>query len=156
MPINPWHTNSFFDSCAFNPHSPEHEASNEILRLRDEEDLVVLIPDSVREEVKHPKTPHSVKAKASGLIYTIKGPGTRDEECRYQKILDILTGQGVPKNMEDDARHIFHAQKYGGAYFITTDNRLLKRAGPILRYCNLCILLPSQFLERVRSAKRRQ
>lgn len=28
--------------------------------------------------------------------------------------------------MKDDADHIFHAQKHGGAYFITTENRLLK------------------------------
>ncbi len=66
MPTNPWNFNIVFDSCAFNPHSPESQASNEILRFGIEKELRVLIPASVLEEVNHPNTPLFVKAKKEG------------------------------------------------------------------------------------------
>lgn len=147
MPINPWITNNFVDSCAFDPkYNPEDRAAAEIFRLHKEEGLLIHIAHSTQKEVGHPSTPVWVKKEAGKLIYTLNLSLTPDERVLFRGIHGILTGQGKPENMEQDASHIFEAQKYG-SYFITTDEKLLKRAKNIRALCGLEILLPSGFLK---------
>jgi hypothetical protein len=151
MPMNPWITNSFLDSCAFDPkYHPEDQAATELFRLHQVEGLGIRLAHSNQKEVDHLNTPAWVKRKAAGLIYTTQVTLTPDERSRLGKIHAILTGSGKPENVEDDARHIFEAQKYG-SYFVTTDERPLKRADEIRTECGVEILRPSQFLELVRS-----
>ncbi len=44
---------------------------------------------------------------------------------------------------------MFEAQKYGG-YFVTTDKRILSRAGELKKRCGISILVPSDFLALVK------
>ena len=53
------------------------------------------------------------------------------------------------ENIVQDAQHIFEAQKYGD-YFITTDDRILKRAGKLYDLLKLRIVKPSQFLAMIK------
>jgi hypothetical protein len=149
MPMNPWITNSFLDSCAFDPkYRPEDEAANEVFRLHQAKHLGILLAHSNQREVDHPNTPAWVKAKAAGLIYTTSVTLTPGERTRLSRIQAILAGNGKPENVVDDARHVFESQKYG-SYFVTTDERLLNRAGAIRMECGVDIVRPSQFLELV-------
>lgn len=146
MPLNPWITNSFIDSCAFDPkYTPEDEAAKEIFRLYTDEQLSIMIAHSIQKEIEHPNTPTWVKSEAVGLIYTLNISLTQNEGDLLRRIQKILTGEGKPENVEQDARHIFEAQKYG-SYFVTTDQRLLRRAGEIKALCGVEILLPTRFL----------
>lgn len=145
-------TNSFIDSCAFDPkYGPEQAAANEIFRLDSIHDLSLLIAHSVRKELEHPNTPEWVKREGLSRIYSIKVQLTRDEMALKREIHAILTGNGKPEKMKEDAEHIFEAQKYGSC-FVTTDERLLKRAADINALCSVVILKPSKFLEYVRAA----
>ncbi len=153
MPMNPWITNSFLDSCAFDPkYHPEDQAATELFRLHQKEGLGILLAHSNQKEVDHPNTPAWVKTKAAGLIYTTSVTLTPGEKSRLRKIHAILTGNGKPENVEEDARHIFEAQKYG-SYFVTTDERLLNRADELKSACGVEILRPSEFLQLVRSRR---
>jgi hypothetical protein len=146
MPINPWITNNFIDSCAFDPkYDPEDKAANEIFQLRKEKELGILIAHSTQKEIEHPNTPVWVKREAQNLIYTIETQLTRDEINKLCEIEFILAGNGKIENIRQDARHIFEAQKYG-SYFITTDTRILKKSDDIFRVCLVVILKPSEFL----------
>ena len=148
--INPWITNSFVDSCAFDPkYAPEDEAANAIVELHRNEQLGIQIAHSNQKEIEHPNTPAWVKAEAAGLIYTIRVTLTPNERAMLRRILEILTGTGKPKNFEADARHLFEAQKYG-SYFVTTDRRILTCASQLEAACNVDVLLPSEFLALVR------
>ncbi len=147
MPINPWITNNFIDSCAFDPkYDPEDQASIEIFRLHQEQDLELQIAHSNQKEIEHPNTPSWVKEEALSLIFTIEVSLTENERVLHKKILSTLAGSGKPENMAQDAKHIFEAQKYG-SYFVTTDARLLKKAPSIKKFCNVEILKPSKFLQ---------
>ena len=151
MPMNPWITNSFLDTCAFDPkYHPEDQAATELFRLHQVEGLGIRLAHSNQKEVDHPNTPAWVKTKAAALVYTTNVTLTPGEKSRLRKIHVILTGNGKRENVEDDARHIFEAQKYG-SYFVTTDQRLLKRADEIRTECGVEILRPSQFLGLVHS-----
>jgi len=72
MAINPWLTNNFIDSCAFDPkYEPEDIASVEIFRLSQKGKLLIHIAHSTQKEIEHPNTPDWVKREAQNLIYTI-------------------------------------------------------------------------------------
>ena len=154
MPLNPWITNSFLDTCAFDPkYAPEEEAANEIFRLHRESGLGIMLAHSNQKEIEHPNTPKWVKSEAAGQIYTVEVQRTANEDAIKQRILEIITGTGRPVNMRHDAEHIYEAQKYG-SYFVTTDSRLLNKARKLDGFCGVNVLLPSQFLEIVAQNKR--
>ncbi len=145
MPINPWLTNNFVDSCAFDPkYDPDDKAATEIFRLHQEKDLTIIIAHSTQKEIEHPNTPSWVKKESLGLIYTLNCTLISEEKSLLRNIEIILAGSGERENIVQDARHIFEAQKYG-SYFVTTDNRLLKKASEIQKLCHVTILLPSEF-----------
>jgi hypothetical protein len=143
--------NAFIDSCAFDPdNASEDAAAAEIFRIHQTEDLSLIIAHSTQKEIDHPNTPEWVKREARSKVYSVQVKLTAPEERLKARLLSILTGNGQPENMRQDAEHIFEAQKYG-AYFVTTDHRLLKKAREVARECNLQILLPSEFLAIVKS-----
>ena len=112
--MNPWITNSFLDSCAFDPKChPGDQAAFELFRLHETEHLGILLAHSNEKEVGHPNTPAWVKTRAAGLIYTTSVMLTPGEKSRLRRIHAILVGKGKSENVEDDARHVFEAQKYG-------------------------------------------
>jgi hypothetical protein len=140
--INPFLTNNFIDSCAFDPkYAPEDAASAEIFRLHREHALGLEIAHSTLKEVEHPNTPAWVKQAARRLVYTIPKAPTPNEVRYLHQIQTILTGNGKPEKMAQDALHIFEAQKYG-SYFITTDDRILKKTDQLLREVSVAILKP--------------
>jgi hypothetical protein len=153
MPINPWISNNFLDSCAFDPkYSLEDKAAIEIFRLNKEEELLIIIAHSTQKEIEHPNTPNWVKCEAANLLYTLKISLPPDERTLLLRIEEAIAGEGKVANIDQDARHIFEAQKYG-SYFITTDKRLLRK-GPLIRsICRVYILKPTEFLNLVRSYK---
>ena len=151
MAMNPWITNTFLDSCAFDPkYHPEDQAANELYQIHRTDRLRILLAHSNQREVDHPNTPAWVKTRARSLIYTTSVTLTPAEKTRLNRIQTILAGNGKLENVADDARHVFEAQKYG-SYFVTTDERLLKHAVAIQNECQVYILRPSKFLELVRT-----
>jgi hypothetical protein len=80
MPMNPWITNSFLDSCAFDPkYHPEDLAATELFRLHQTEHLRMLLAHSNKKEVDHPNTPPWVKTKVGRGSSTTPwrtGPGS--------------------------------------------------------------------------------
>ena len=146
MSLNPFYANIFIDSCAFDPkYEPEASAAEKIFELYKNEKVNLIVSHSNIKEAEHPNTPHHVKAEAMSKIYTIETNFVPDEGMKKQEIWNILTGDGKPEKMEQDANHVFEAHKYGG-YFITTDGRILKKSKLLHSICNAHIVLPSQLL----------
>jgi hypothetical protein len=147
LPINPKIRNNFLDSCAFDPkYTPEDAASLKILDLYKKGLMVVNIAHSNQKEIEHPNTPSWVKKEASALIYSLKTNLTEPEIKQKSLILSILAGNGKPENMEMDAEHVFEASKYG-SYFITTDERILKKKSELEKVCSANIVKPSELLQ---------
>jgi len=155
MAIDPMITNNFLDSCAFDPkYAPEDAAAIEIFDLYRKEKILLQIAHSTQKEIEHPNTPAWVKAEAHNLIFTIDIPLTPNEVRILREIETILAGDGQVKNIAQDARHVFEAQKYG-SYFITTDAKILKRADALRASCGVAIVKPSEFLALVRKHRRK-
>lgn len=137
----------FLDSCAFDPkYSPEDEASRRLHEFSQKGKLIVNIVHSTQKEIEHPNTPSCVKRQANNFSYTKETYLEDTDRKRKAQIVKILAGNGNPGRVAKDAEHIFEADKYGD-YFITTDNRILKKKEELKRICSLNISKPSQLLE---------
>jgi hypothetical protein len=144
--IDPRRANIFVDSCAFDPkYSPEDKASEVLFQLSQESKITLIIAHSNQKELDHPTTPAWVKIEAQSQIYTIKTWLTENEQKNKDAILNILAGDGRPANMRQDAEHVYEASKYG-SYFVTTDNRILRRERELFDLCSVRVLKPSEML----------
>lgn len=154
---NPFYGNVFFDSCAFDGGNEEEQAaSNEARTLFENKGGNILILHSVQKEIEFPNTPQSVKDEAENLIYTIEpSQCTPNEIKEFNVVKTILVGDGNPENKMADCVHVFHAQRNGGRYFVTTDNGILNHSTKIIRRFNLYIVKPSDFLRIVEDNKSR-
>ncbi len=152
-PIDPRVTTIFIDSCAFDPkYWPEDQAALDLFKLSEKGELILNIAHSTQKEIEHPNTPGWVKREANKVIYTIKTSLTSDELNRKAMILRILAGNGKPENMVKDAEHVFEADKYS-SYFVTTDERILKKKEELQDVVSVHILKPSELLEIINSYK---
>ena len=149
--MNPRYVNNFLDSCAFDPKvEPEAFASGEILAIADAGTFQLIVAHSTQKEIEHPNTPAEVKKRATERIFSLPVGLTQGEQRLRADIHRILTGNGKPENVREDAEHLFEAQKYGG-HFITTDRRILDRGDELSAVCGICVLRPSDFLAKVKA-----
>jgi hypothetical protein len=146
MALNPYIANIFIDSCAFDPkYEPESSCSNEILTKSDNGEINLIISHSNLKEAEHPNTPPRLKAEANSKTFTDKTSLTHKELSKKKEIWNVLTGNGKPENMLQDANHVFEAHQYGD-YFVTTDNRILKRRDVLNKICSAIILKPCELV----------
>ena len=144
---DPFYGNVYFDSCAFDGGSEDEQAASiEARDLFQEHGRNIEFVHSVAKEIDYQNTPQWVKDEALELIYTIEVELTQQEETLLERVEKLVVGNGSLEKMRSDCRHIFEAQKYG-RYFVTTDNRLLKKSSQIKSNFNLYVVEPSDFLE---------
>lgn len=144
--LDPRHASNFLDSCAFDPkYAPEDEAARQIRELGNSGVVNLLLAHSNQKEINHPNTPEDVKREARGMIFTIETVLTPDERERKARIRAILTENGNPEKYAADAAHVFEAGKYVG-YFITTDQRILRKRQELSRVCAATIFTPTEWL----------
>jgi len=127
--LAPKFTNSYMDSCAFDPGGCEEKCSRRLAKLSDDGEINLVVADSVLREIGHPKTPSDVKKRAHSHIYTIETSLTQEQKATREEIRALIRGDAKPGQHEKDADHIFDLQVHGGGYFITTDDRLLSLEG---------------------------
>ncbi len=101
---------------------------------------------SNQKEIEHPNTPDWVKRETASLIYSLETSLTPREVKQKATIAEILAGNGKPESIAADAAHVFEAGKYCG-YFVTADERILKKKAELESVCAAVIVKPSQLLE---------
>lgn len=128
----------------------------EILRIYEEQSVLLILPYSVQAELEDPNTPVAVKKASQQFIYSIKVTLTDGENELYQRLVAEVTGNSKPENIAKDLFHVFEAQKNGGGHFVTRDKRLLKRANEIAKLLNIEVITPESFVAKVREAQERE
>lgn len=137
----PRYTHSFIDSCAFNPGGTEEAASRRILDKWPN----ITVAHSVQKELEHPNTPDDVKRMARAFIYTIETELTPDMLAKRDEIRVLIQGNAKPGMHKGDADHLFELYKYGGGYFVTTDERLLARSEELFKKYFVTTIKPSEY-----------
>lgn len=139
--------NIFLDSCGFDPSDQiEQDASFKILEWAEQDVVSLILSDSVLEEIRNFNTPSWIQEIAGRFVITLRTDLTPEEQIRKKAIEAVVIGTGQDANHKQDALHIFMADKWG-KYFITTDNRLLKRRERIKQVSTgLMICKPIEFI----------
>jgi len=149
--IDPRRTNIFMDSCSFDPkYAPQDIASQRLLHLYDAGEINVVIAHSNMKELAHPNVPIHIKKEANAKIFSIAVQLTAEELALKERILDLLAGNGRREKMQQDAEHVFEAQKYG-KLFVTTDKGILRKKTELCQLCGVVVLLPSELLDLIES-----
>ena len=127
---------------------PDDADVDQILALAEDLKISLMMPHSVKAEIDHPNTPADVKQRALPFFYTMPVSLTPGEVERHQQVRDLVRGDAKPGKHDRDAYHMVEAAKYGG-YFITRDDRLLKKRSEIARLlgAGFVIVTPTEFLE---------
>lgn len=143
------HIAAFFDSCAFDGGFPQESgAAKKVLELLEQESSGVQLVHSVLKEIDYPRTPQKVKAAALQCIQSLEVPLQAEEIPHKKRIEAIILGNGSREKMKSDAEHVFLAFRNHANYFVTVDNRLLKKSAEIYRYTDsLKIVRPSELLD---------
>lgn len=153
--INPLLVNNVIDANIVDHIAAEiWEPIRQILELHDTGEIQLIIPHSVRTEILRQTTPAAIRAAAQDFIFTIDVGLTPEERIDRDRLLQRARGNAKLKNIAADLSHVAEAAKYGG-YFITMDERLLKRAAVISEvFDNIEVVTPNRFVEKVAEAKK--
>lgn len=139
--LHPSYTHAFIDSCAFDPGGDEELACRRILEKRPS----VIVAHSVQKELDHPNTPPDVKTLAKAQIYTIETGDSPDLRRRKEQIRVLVQGNARPGKHDGDAKHLYELHKFGGGYFITTDERLLTLSDDLFQGYSVTTIRPSEY-----------
>jgi hypothetical protein len=130
--LDPRICNIFADANAVDKPAGDVDRARDVdrlLQLWGGENIRVLLPRGVLVEIQNPKTPQAVRDATMGAIFTLSVGLTADEQRTRATIRAELQGNALSAKHAADADHLAEAAKYGGGYFITHDERVLKRSG---------------------------
>ena len=147
--IDPRRCNIAVDANAYDHSDDAQRRLVERFRALVDKELISapIAPRGVLEEIQHPNTPGAVRGAMAGGLFSRQVGLNRDELARIQRLRVLLKGNGKSDQHNADAGHVFEAAKYG-AYFITHDGRLRRKAkeideivGPALQIVTLAEFL---------------
>lgn len=129
--LDPRLGNIHLDANALDPPIMDHRRLvSEFHEMVRAQELTVLNPHGVQQEIDNPRTPTSTQRDMQGIV-TIQTNLTTEERRVHEELRKLICGSAAPGKHDADADHIFVASKYGGNYFVTHDQRLLKRKNEI-------------------------
>jgi hypothetical protein len=132
-------------------------AVNRMMELYDSgDDINIVLPYSVRDELNRPATPAAVRTAANRFIYSIRVQLTPPEIANRDRLIEEARGNSKKKNVERDLNHIFEAGKHGGGQFVTRDDWLLRKAERIWDLAQVEVVTPEQFVEKAEVALERR
>ena len=147
MFLNPFKSNIYFDSCAFDGGSQEEQNSSiKCRQILEQCGNKIQILHSVQKEIDFPKTPSWVKIEAMSSVFTKETALGYDDRKILRDVEKIIVGTGNLSKRKSDCRHVFETVRYGD-YFITTDNDILKHSDIIFKKYHTYIMRPSELLE---------
>jgi hypothetical protein len=156
--VNPLIHNTMLDANLIDEVvSGTNPAVNRIVELsRSGEDINIVLPYSVREELSGPTTPPRVRAAADLFPYSCCVELTALEIASRDRLVKEAKGNSEIKNVERDLHHIFETGKYGGGQFITRDRWLLRNTKRIAHLAQVEAVTPEHFVEKVDEALERR
>jgi len=103
----------------------ERHAADRLLDLAEAMEISMAVPHTVRVELDHPNTPVATRERAARLAYTLDtGIGN---QRRLSLVQGVMQGNALPGRHHKDAAHLYDSALWQCAYFVTCDQRILKK-----------------------------
>jgi hypothetical protein len=126
--IDPRRSNIALDANALNRRGTGHDALvDRFERLCDDGVLHVVLAGGVRQEVQHPDAPARKKEAMLPQIFNLRPGLTSEQQVQRGHVARILQGNAQLSTHAADASHLSEASETGCSYFITHDQRILKK-----------------------------
>lgn len=133
--------------------NPLHETEGAMIRIlamHKAEEIRILVPYTVREEMSNSNAPAHARELLDSLFFTTPVPLTPHEQSWKEEFLNATRGNAEPDNIDIDLSHLFESAKYQARYFITRDERLMgetrkKEINKIYPY--LSLMTPKEFVK---------
>ena len=82
---------------------------------------------------------------ALAFVYTIETELSPELRTKRDEIRTLIQGNAKPGKHRGDADHLFELFKFGGGYFVTTDDRLLSRSNQLFHLYFITTIRPSEY-----------
>lgn len=139
----------FFDTCAFHP--PQATEKAVVRKLKELERAgLVHIEFSFATEREAMKAPGKVPGETVGRLYTLEvGLNSQEAATRTRiRALVFANKTRLTPGDENDVTHLFEAQKYGHAFFVTVDRKhILSKAKGLREQFGIRVVSPSECLQ---------
>ncbi len=119
--------------------------AHKIFSLHEKGELNLVVAHSNLKEIEHPNTPLEIKRLARSQLFSCETELNERQRLEAKIILDILAGNGDRIKMTSDANHVLEAHRHN-AYFVTADERILKRRVDLKRVSRANIVKPSELI----------
>ena len=103
---------------------------SELIEMRT---LSIVLAGGVRAEIGHSHTPERIKRELLPQIFNQRPSLTCDQKTQRQKVAGIIQGNSSGSKHAADASHLSEAEETGCVYFVTEDQRILKRRPELYR-----------------------
>jgi hypothetical protein len=132
--LNPRKTNVALDANALDRDGGKRDAFvDRFNALVASGTATVVVPGGVRGEVQHQHTPSDVQDAILPQIFNWRTGLNSAQQEERRRLAVILQGNAKPGSHAADASHISEAAETGCAYFITEDNRILRKRAELRR-----------------------
>lgn len=135
----------FIDTCALQKEG----FMEEVNKLACAKKIFPLIPNSVRKEIhkEGSNVPDFVRELFNTVLHTQSVELTSYEKSQRILLKQQSRGNTLPKNIDQDLEHVCEAIKYRARYFVTCDERLIKKEALINKqFHQIYLLTPEAFL----------
>lgn len=135
--------NNFFDTSLI---EEERDAAEQLITLSEALEISIAIPHTVRKELDDPRTPPHVRLNATRLPYTLDTG--MSNQSRRSEVVRIMQGNALKSKHVKDATHLYDTSLWQCAYFVTCDNRILRKQSELSALLEgLWVVKPSQLFQ---------
>jgi predicted nucleic acid-binding protein len=129
------------DANAFNRDGTPHDALVDRFEELCVDELTVVTPGGVRDEVADSRTPMEVQNAILPQIFNLRPGLNSEQQAVRRKVEVILQGNAILGKHSADASHLCEAAETGCGYFVTRDKRVLGKRATLQ-----AVLPPSLFI----------
>lgn len=149
-PLNPRIVNNALDANALDLHGDDtDDLVHRFNELLENHEFTVVVPGGVRDEVSHPNTPNIVRENIMPQIFNLRPELNSAQQVARGRVAAVLQGNASPQAHAADASHLSEAAETGCGFFITNDQRILRKRGDLAGVLppSLFIVTLAEFLE---------
>jgi predicted nucleic acid-binding protein len=144
--LDPRKCNIAVDANVLNRNGND-EFADRLKGLIKSREIHIVLAGGVRREIKHPHAPQAKKDVLLSQIFNLRPELTASQKSKRDAVRLCLQGNAKPGKHDADASHLSEAAETNCSYFITNDQRMLRKRNDLSRLVPVSIVNPEELLK---------